>query len=139
VSAAARSWRATWKAVAAGGPHQESRELVALRRGIEILENGSANLNSGQAPEICCAPTRECLLSQYEKQVFRASRRRLENERELHDALLDAAFPPVFPEQEQPDAGVADNTPQGAEKLGSIEPLLLDGNHGRGSHGWLQA
>lgn len=55
----------------------------ALAGGIEILEAGTANLYSGKAPEICCAPTRECLLSQYEQQRFRTSKDRLEDEKAL--------------------------------------------------------
>lgn len=67
----------------AHAPAPEDRE--ALAGGIEILENATANLYSGRAPEICCAPTRECLMSQYEQQVFRKSDQRLRNEAELKD------------------------------------------------------
>lgn len=73
----------------------EDRE--ALAGGIGILENASVNLYSGRAPEICCAPTRECLLSQYEDQVFRKSDQRLRNEAELKDWIAKglAAKPEV--------------------------------------------
>jgi hypothetical protein len=64
-------------------PTSEDRE--ALSGGIEILEGATANLYTGKAPEICCAPTPECLLSQYEQQVFRKSDQRLQNEAELKD------------------------------------------------------
>lgn len=64
---------------------QTPEDREALAGGIEILENATANLYSGRAPEICCAPTRECLLSQYEQQVFRKSDQRLRNETELKD------------------------------------------------------
>ena len=58
-------------------------DRAALAGGIEILEAGTANLYSGQAPKICCTPTRECLLSQYEQQRFRTSKDRLEDEKAL--------------------------------------------------------
>lgn len=70
-----------------------------LANGIGILESGGANLYSGQAPEICCAPTRECLLSQYERQVFRTPGRPLQTEKEVKDwiaaGLIQATQPAV--------------------------------------------
>lgn len=59
------------------------QDREALAGGIEILENATANLYTGRAPEICCAPTRECLLSQYEQQVLRKSDQRFRDEAEL--------------------------------------------------------
>jgi hypothetical protein len=58
-------------------------DRAALAGGIEILETGTANLYSGEAPKTCCAPTRECLVSQYEQQVLRRSKVRLQDDREL--------------------------------------------------------
>jgi hypothetical protein len=75
---------------------REPDDREALARGIGILETGDVNLSSGRAPEICCAPTRDCLLSQYEKQVFRSSQRRLENEGELRDWIADGLEPPTI-------------------------------------------
>lgn len=76
-------------------PRPEDRE--ALAGGIGILENATANLYSGRAPEICCAPTRECLLSQYEDQVSRKADQRLRSEAELKEWIAKglAAKPEV--------------------------------------------
>jgi hypothetical protein len=65
--------------------HIPPAERDYLANGIGILESGAANLYSGQAPAVCCAPTRECLLAQYERQVFRTPGRPLQNEKEVQE------------------------------------------------------
>jgi len=60
-------------------------DRAALAVGIEILETGTANLYSGKTSTACCAPTRECLQSQYEQQRFRASKDRLQDEKAVKD------------------------------------------------------
>ena len=97
-------------------PSASDRE--ALAGGIAILETGTANLYTGKAPTTCCAPTRECLLSQYEQQVLRSSKRRLEDEKELKGwiaAGLSAKPEIVFLDEKERIAEVR-NAP-GAKRL----------------------
>jgi len=65
--------------------HLPAADRDYLANGIGILESGSANLYSGRSPEICCSPTRECLLSQYERQVFRTPGLPLKDEKAVQD------------------------------------------------------
>ncbi len=76
---------------------QDPANRESLSGGIETLESGGANGYTGKSPEICCKPTRECLLSQYEQQVFRQSKEPLQSEAELRDWIAKglAARPEV--------------------------------------------
>jgi hypothetical protein len=97
-------------------PNADDRAALAV--GIEVLETGTGNLYSGEAPTVCCAATRECLLSQYERQVFRESKDRLADERALKDwiaAGLSAKPSVVFLDESGSVAEVRDAP--GAKRL----------------------